>query len=69
MKTTFEVIDSGSTPAIAAAFTCGREDVIPDMFRHIVASLAEQDPASWGRFRYYLERHIALWDEIADVIA
>ena len=37
--------------------------------RHIVASLAEQDPASWGRCRYYLERHIALWDEIADVIA
>jgi pyrroloquinoline quinone (PQQ) biosynthesis protein C len=59
VKTTFEVIDSGSTPAIAAAFTFGREDVIPDMFRHIVASLAEQDPASWGRFRYYLERHIA----------
>ena len=59
VKTTFDVIDSRSTPAIAAAFTFGREDVIPDMFRHLVASLAEQDPASWGRFRYYLERHIA----------
>jgi hypothetical protein len=59
VDTTFDVIDSGSTPAIAAAFTFGREDVLPDMFRHIVVSLAEQDPAAWGRFRFYLERHIA----------
>ena len=59
VRTTFEVIDSGSAPAIAAAFTFGREDVIPDMFRHLVAALAEQDPAAWGRFRFYLERHIA----------
>ena len=59
VQTTFDVIDSGSTPAIAAAFTFGREDVIPDMFRHLVATLAEQDPAAWGRFRFYLERHIA----------
>ena len=46
-----------------AAFTYGREDVIPDMFRHLVVSLAEQDEATWGRFRYYLERHIAHDDE------
>jgi len=59
VRSTFEIIDSDSTPAITAAFTFGREDVIPDMFRHIVASLAEQDPAAWGRFRFYLERHIA----------
>ncbi|NBW96353.1 MAG: DUF3050 domain-containing protein [Planctomycetia bacterium] len=59
VRTTFSVIESGSMPAIAAAFTFGREDVIPDMFRHLVSSLAEQDPAAWGRFRFYLERHIA----------
>jgi len=59
VRSTFDVIDSDSTPAIAAAFTFGREDVIPDMFRHLVVSLAEQDPAAWGRFRYYLERHIS----------
>ncbi|MFM8379305.1 MAG: DUF3050 domain-containing protein [Planctomycetia bacterium] len=59
VRTTFDVIESDSTAAIAAAFTFGREDVIPDMFRHLVGSLAEHDPASWGRFRYYLERHIA----------
>jgi hypothetical protein len=59
VRTTFAVIDADSTPVIAAAFTYGREDVIPDMFRHLVTALAEQDPAAWGRFRFYLERHIA----------
>ncbi|NDC53199.1 MAG: DUF3050 domain-containing protein [Planctomycetia bacterium] len=59
VRSTFAVIDSGSPATIAAAFTYGREDVIPDMFRHLVASLAEREPAAWGRFRFYLERHIA----------
>ena len=58
VRRSFEVIQSGSTPAIAAAFTYGREDVIPDMFRHLVGTLAQQDPEAWGRFRFYLERHI-----------
>jgi hypothetical protein len=54
----FAVIDSGSTAAIAAVFTYGREDVIPDMFRRIVGSLAQDDPVRWERFRFYLDRHI-----------
>jgi hypothetical protein len=29
------------------------------MFRHLVTSLAAEDPVTWGRFRFYLERHIA----------
>ncbi|MFM8414820.1 MAG: DUF3050 domain-containing protein [Planctomycetota bacterium] len=58
VQRSFAVIDSGSTPAIAAAFTYGREDVIPDMFRRIVGSLAQDDPARWERFRFYLDRHI-----------
>lgn len=58
VKRSFAIIDSGHTPAIAAAFTYGREDVIPDMFRRIVGSLADDDPARWGRFRFYLDRHI-----------
>ena len=59
VRRSFEIIESGSTHRIVAAFTYGREDVIPDMFRHLVGSLAESDPAAWGRFRFYLERHIA----------
>jgi hypothetical protein len=58
VRRSFAVIESGSTPAIAAAFTYGREDVIPDMFTNVVATLADRDPDSWSMFRYYLDRHI-----------
>ena len=63
VRRSFEVIESGSTHRIVAAFTYGREDVIPDMFRHLVGSLATEQPAAWGPFRFYLERHIAHDDE------
>ena len=63
VRRSFEVIESGSTRRIVAAFTYGREDVIPDMFRHLVGSLAAEHPAAWGPFRFYLERHIAHDDE------
>lgn len=63
VRTSFAVIESGSTHRIVAAFTFGREDVIPDMFRHLVVRLAESDPAHWSRFRFYLERHIEHDDE------
>jgi hypothetical protein len=63
VRRSFAVIDSGSTHRIVAAFTYGREDVIPDMFRSLVDALAAGDPGTWGRFRFYLERHIAHDDE------
>ena len=63
VQRSFAVIESGSVHRIAAAFTYGREDVIPDMFRGLVAPLAERDPVTWGRFRFYLERHIAHDDQ------
>ncbi len=63
VRRSFEVIATESTPAIVAAFTFGREDVIPGMFRQFVARLADHDTLSWGPFRYYLERHIAHDDE------
>jgi len=48
----------GSLLELAATFTWGREDVIPEMFGRLVGALAQRDPAAWGRFRYYLERHV-----------
>jgi hypothetical protein len=63
VQQSFAVIESDSAHRIVAAFTFGREDVIPDMFRHLVSRLAESDPAAWGRFRFYLERHIEHDDE------
>jgi hypothetical protein len=44
--------------AVAAAFTFGREDLIPDMFRSFIR---DQNAAMAGRLemlRWYLERHI-----------
>ncbi len=57
---TFDVIVSNRPSGIAAAFTFGREDVIPDMFQRFVDSLFTREPQRFERFRFYLERHIHL---------
>ncbi len=58
VKTTFELIETGKLHALAAAFTFGREDLIPDMFRALVRDLNERNAGSLGTFIWYLERHI-----------
>jgi hypothetical protein len=60
VKHTFSVIASGQVHAIAAAFTFGREDVIPDMFRSLIADLGQRFPGQLDTFTYYLNRHIEL---------
>jgi DUF3050 family protein len=55
VESTFRVIQSGNVSAMAAAFTFGREDLIPDLFRKLVRDLDGLDKFSW-----YLERHIEL---------
>ena len=57
---TFDVIDSGNLCAIAATFTFGREDLLPDIFRQIVNQLSVEAAGDLSLFRYYLERHIKL---------
>ncbi len=59
-RTTFDVIATGSVPAIAAAFTIGREDVIPDMFRQLVRDLHGDAGERLSALVDYLERHVAL---------
>jgi hypothetical protein len=62
VRATFALIDSGEPHRLAAAFTFGREDLIPEMFRGLVRDLARDMNASHsGQFRkyqWYLERHI-----------
>lgn len=60
VKHTFSVVAGGQPHAVAAAFTFGREDVIPDMFRNLVADLAQRFPGQLDTFIYYLNRHIEL---------
>jgi hypothetical protein len=57
---TFRVIESAELPAIAAAFTFGREDLLPDVFERIVASLNQRSDGRLDGFEYYLRRHIEL---------
>ncbi|SNT20008.1 Protein of unknown function [Granulicella rosea] len=55
---TFRVIATGETHRIAAAFTFGREDLIPDMFRGFIRDQNERLSGRLATFRWYLDRHI-----------
>ena len=57
---TLEVVARGEVSEIAAVFTFGREDLIPDMFIEIVRFLKTTFPNELGLFAYYLERHIEI---------
>jgi truncated hemoglobin YjbI len=56
---TFDTIHQGKPHCIAAAFTIGREEVIPTMFRSMVDALTAGD-VPCPMFRAYLDRHIAM---------
>ncbi len=59
MDSTFALIETRQPHIVAAAFALGREDVIPRMFRGLLAEMGvaeSQAPA----FHYYLKRHIEL---------
>ena len=58
VNTTFNVIRSGELHRIAACFTFGREDIIPEMFRNIVEEIRKHNSAHIEQFIYYLDRHI-----------
>jgi hypothetical protein len=55
---TFQIIQSNKLHQIAAVFTFGREDLIPDMFLSIIDQLHREFPERISAFKYYIERHI-----------
>ena len=57
---TFAIIQTGQLHAIAAAFTFGREDLIPDMFSAFVRDLDQRLAGRLQMFIWYLERHIEI---------
>jgi hypothetical protein len=54
----FALAERGGVHEVAAAFTFGREDLIPDMFTGLVGRISREHPGRLDTFRYYLERHI-----------
>lgn len=57
---TFEVINTKEPHIIAASFTFGREDVIPDMFIEIVKKTEQKNKVDYSKLLFYLNRHIEL---------
>ena len=57
---TFAVIKGGHPCAIAAAFTFGREELLPDVFQRIVDELNVEISGGLNDFKFYLNRHIEL---------
>lgn len=57
---TFDTLAGGNVCAIASAFAFGREQLLPDVFRQIVATLNARNEGRLDEFLYYLNRHIEL---------
>lgn len=59
MESTFAFIATGKPHVAAAAFALGREHIIPEMFRALLArmNITEREAPA---FHYYLKRHIHL---------
>ena len=55
---TFNILDDAPAYVVAAMFTFGREEVIPDMFRSIVKKLDHALKGKLRLFIYYIDRHI-----------
>ena len=58
---TFNTIKTGKAHEIAACFTFGREELIPDMFTSIIGEIQQNFPEEdLSLFKYYFDRHIEL---------
>jgi hypothetical protein len=59
VRTTFAFLQLDKPHVTVAAFSFGREDLIPDMFRQMVKDL-RQNLGTVSLFEYYLDRHVEI---------
>ncbi|MBB6326300.1 hypothetical protein FHS59_001928 [Algoriphagus iocasae] len=59
----YKMVMQGKPHEIAASFTLGREDLIPDLFRKLVDELVKNQPEKLSTLSYYFDRHIHLDEE------
>jgi hypothetical protein len=55
---TIELASTAPVHRVLGVFTLGREELVPKMFEQMVRQLAADAPSEWGKFLYYLNRHI-----------
>ncbi len=61
LEFTFNIIEEGKPHKVAAAFTFGRENLIPSMFTSILKNFQKNFPEQdISKLIYYFERHIEL---------
>ena len=58
MDFTFEIINTKKAHLIAAVFTFGRENLVPDIFIELVRKHNKNKNEDLSKFVYYLDRHI-----------
>jgi hypothetical protein len=58
VSTTLTIAGSKEAHRVAAAFTLGREDLIPEMFQQLVSELSGRNAIGWSKFLHYLNGHI-----------
>jgi len=58
VRSTFAFLQSGQPHIVAAAFTFGREDLIPDMFRGFLRDQNARLSGKLSTLRWYFDRHI-----------
>jgi pyrroloquinoline quinone (PQQ) biosynthesis protein C len=58
LRFTFQTIEESKTHKIAAVFTFGREDLIPDMFISMIKRMNRENEHNFDQTIYYFERHI-----------
>src|SRR2546430_1846165 len=58
VRTTLRTAREATVHEVAASFLYGREDLVPRMFRRILATLEAETSLRCPAFRCYLDRHV-----------